>query len=430
MAVASSARQFPGRRHREAVVSVSVEAISWALNLAPVPRDGGGKPNPACKAVLIGLANHAGPDGKEAFPAVRTLIRYTCLSERTVQTALDRLEEAGIIRPCDPAVVAAKIKRADRRPQGWDLDMHLIRDDLNEEDLAALERQFPGLTARVMAMRTANAQAADGADDGVQQLHPVAETPVDNVVGGVQPLHPAAATGCNHRANEVQLLRERGAAVAPEPSFEPPTEPSAADGAIGDLGPADDRPGAGGGVSEFFARLGPAWLLTDGHRRRLEPAVGDALSVGWAPAALADFVGANTAGVRSPAAVLAARLSSSELPPPPHRVQARHPWCGTCDESTRMLGRYGDDVPSRCPRCHPLATGTGDTAAEGRTPEAGRNPAAQTAVSAVPRAAERSVSGSRAVLSGAVGNTEASMRMVELQLTGLLMGAGTGKDGR
>jgi hypothetical protein len=64
----------PGANSRE-VLLVSVEAISWALNLAPVPRDRGGKPNPACKAVLIGLANHAGPDGKEAFPAVRTLIR-------------------------------------------------------------------------------------------------------------------------------------------------------------------------------------------------------------------------------------------------------------------------------------------------------------------------------------------------------------------
>lgn len=51
--------------------------MAWALNLAPVPRDRGGKQNPACKAVLIGLANHAGPDGKEAFLSVRTLVRYT-----------------------------------------------------------------------------------------------------------------------------------------------------------------------------------------------------------------------------------------------------------------------------------------------------------------------------------------------------------------
>jgi hypothetical protein len=107
---------------------VSVEAISWALNLAPVPRDRGGKRNPACKAVLVGLANHAAPDGKEAFPSVRTLVRYTDLSERTVRTALDRLAAEGIIQPCDPAIVAAKIKRADQRPQGWDLAMHLVRD--------------------------------------------------------------------------------------------------------------------------------------------------------------------------------------------------------------------------------------------------------------------------------------------------------------
>ena len=50
---------------------MSVEAIPWALILAPVPRDIGRKPNPACKAVLIGLAKHASPDDKETFPAVR-----------------------------------------------------------------------------------------------------------------------------------------------------------------------------------------------------------------------------------------------------------------------------------------------------------------------------------------------------------------------
>jgi hypothetical protein len=47
---------------------VSVESISWALNLAPVPADRGGQPSSACKFVLVGLANHAGPDGTAAFP--------------------------------------------------------------------------------------------------------------------------------------------------------------------------------------------------------------------------------------------------------------------------------------------------------------------------------------------------------------------------
>ena len=51
---------------------MSLEAISWALNLAPVPADHG-QPSSACKFVLVGLANHAGPDGAGAFPSAATL---------------------------------------------------------------------------------------------------------------------------------------------------------------------------------------------------------------------------------------------------------------------------------------------------------------------------------------------------------------------
>ena len=45
---------------------------------------------------VAGSRRGAGPDGTETFPSVRTLIRYTDLSERT---ALDRLEAEGIIWP-------------------------------------------------------------------------------------------------------------------------------------------------------------------------------------------------------------------------------------------------------------------------------------------------------------------------------------------
>ena len=97
---------------------MSVEAISWALNLAPVPMDRNGQPSSPCKFVLVGLANHAGPDGTAAFPSVRTLMRYTGLAERTVRACLSRLEASGVICPCDPAITAARIRRADRRPKG------------------------------------------------------------------------------------------------------------------------------------------------------------------------------------------------------------------------------------------------------------------------------------------------------------------------
>jgi len=159
---------------------VSVEAISWALNLAPVPVDRGGQPSSTCKFVLVGLANHAGPDGTGAFPSVATLVRYTGLSERTVRTCLDRLEAASIIRPCDPDIVAARIKRADRRPQGWDLTLGMVRDDLTNADIVMLERQFPGLAPRLAA--TAQ-HFPDIGTDGVQSPHPAVENaePVDNL---------------------------------------------------------------------------------------------------------------------------------------------------------------------------------------------------------------------------------------------------------
>ena len=330
---------------------MSVELISWALNLAPVPADCGGQPSSACKFVLVGLANHAGPDGTAAFPSVATLIRYTGLSERTVRTCLDRLAAAGIISPCDPGIVAARIKRADRRPQGWDLNLSLVRDDLDDAAVAVLEHQFPGLTARLAA---AARPGADGQSGGVQSPRPAASgsEAVDNWPGGVRPLHPELGTGCNRRADGVQPVQSRGAAVAPEPSKEPSREP-AAHAPAREGSPAAGAGGGGGPVGEFFAALDCDWRLTAAQRARLAPAVATALTSGWTPQRLAGFTGGNITGVRNSYAVLAARLSPAELPAPQARP-VRPPWCGECDQATRMLG-FDGDAPRPCPSCKSAA---------------------------------------------------------------------------
>jgi hypothetical protein len=333
---------------------VSVEAISWALNLAPVPADRGGQPSSACKFVLVGLANHAGPDGTGAFPSVATLVRHTGLSERTVRTGLDRLEAAAIIRPCHPGIVAARITRADRRPQGWNLNLRLVRDDLDNAAIAVLEHQFPGLSIRLAA---AAPPGADGQSDGVQSPHPESgdSEAVDNRPDRVQQLHPEPRTGCNHRIDGVQQAHERGAAVAPEPSREPSMEPSAASAHARQVPATAGTAGGGQAVDEFFAVLDDGWRLTADQRARLAPAAQAALHAGWSSQALATFTGANTASVRNPYAVLAARLSPAELPPPPQPQRpARPPWCGQCDEVTRMLG-FDGDAPRPCPHCKPWA---------------------------------------------------------------------------
>jgi hypothetical protein len=329
---------------------VSVEALVWALNLAPVPLDKDGTPNSGCAFVLVGLANQANEDGLAAFPSVRTLMRYTRLSERTVRTALDRLEAARVISPCDPAIVAVHIRRADHRPQGWNLDLALIRPDLTDRDIDALERQIPGLRARVEATRATQTPVCDE----VRSLHPVPPVPVENPSHGVQPSHPGRGTGCNQRTNGVQRTQPRGAAIAPELSIEPSREPPAASVRARETGrPAVENPAGGGGaIEEFFTALGEGWPLSPAHRDRLAVAVGTALGLGWQPGDLAAYVGANTAGVRSPYAVLAARLAPGELPGPPRPAPRRLPWCGRCDPGTRLLlDENGYPDTKRCPDC-------------------------------------------------------------------------------
>jgi DNA-binding transcriptional MocR family regulator len=98
---------------------VSIEAINWALNHAPIPTDR--KDASALAVTLIALANHAGPDGCEAFPSVERMTQYTRLSRRTVQRALRSLEELGLIRKGNTRYRDARIERADLRPQVYDL---------------------------------------------------------------------------------------------------------------------------------------------------------------------------------------------------------------------------------------------------------------------------------------------------------------------
>ena len=138
---------------------MSVEAIAWVLNHAPVE-------SPVSKLVLVALANHAHPDGSAAFPSVATICRYTCLSERSVRQHLDNLEGLGIIRRCDPRIVAAYIHRADRRPIGYDL-----------------------------------------------------------ILSGVQEMHVGKERGAGDASNGVQEMQKRGAGDAPKTPIKPSNEP-------------------------------------------------------------------------------------------------------------------------------------------------------------------------------------------------------------
>jgi len=102
-------------------------------------------------------------------------------------------------------------------------------------------------------------------------------------------------------------------------------------------------------------QLGAEWRLGARSAERLKPALRSALASGWTAASLAAQLGQGAEGVRSPYAVLAARLA--DLPAAPRARPQRPAWCGECHESTRMRETDAGQ-PYRCPSCHPTITVT------------------------------------------------------------------------
>jgi Helix-turn-helix domain len=202
---------------------MSIEAITWALNGAPIPT---GRNASTLAFVLVGLANHADPDGHNAFPAVATLVRYTRLSERSVHYALRDLENLGLITPSDPDIIAAYIKRADRRPKGWDLPIH-------------------------------------------NTIHSTIHNVVHSDGGGVHTVHPAASHGVQTRPHGVQTTTSRGARRAPEPSLNRPLPgPGAHDDTSSSIPPVCGQCDARN-TDPISARI--VWLDTDHTRSQRCP---------------------------------------------------------------------------------------------------------------------------------------------------------------
>jgi hypothetical protein len=83
---------------------MSIEAITWALR---VPVGGNSK------VVLLGLANHAHPDGSESYPSLETLAAYAHCDRSTARRNVRKLEADGwIFRDGDGPKGQAKYRLA------------------------------------------------------------------------------------------------------------------------------------------------------------------------------------------------------------------------------------------------------------------------------------------------------------------------------
>jgi DNA-binding MarR family transcriptional regulator len=69
---------------------MSIQTLCWVLEHSDARL---GK-----RLVLLSLANHAHPDGTNAFPGVATIAHETRMKRRNVQYALRELEASGVIK--------------------------------------------------------------------------------------------------------------------------------------------------------------------------------------------------------------------------------------------------------------------------------------------------------------------------------------------
>jgi hypothetical protein len=91
---------------------VSIEAVKWAMELAP--------PMPAqLVSVLTGLAYHADSKGCGSFPSVPRLAAYACKAPRQIRRDLRQLEDLKLIKEGDQGKAAHL--PADKRPTVYDL---------------------------------------------------------------------------------------------------------------------------------------------------------------------------------------------------------------------------------------------------------------------------------------------------------------------
>ena len=116
---------------------MSNEAVTWAMDDAPMLRTEKGKPDTTARHVLQALAEHAKPDGTNSHPSVLRVQYRTGYDRTTVQRALRRLESGALI---------VRDGTVDGRTR-WKLAMELRRPATDWDDLEREENEFRAAAA-------------------------------------------------------------------------------------------------------------------------------------------------------------------------------------------------------------------------------------------------------------------------------------------
>lgn len=187
---------------------MSTEAVTWAMDDAPMLLTDKGKPDTTARHVLQALSEHASKTGTNAYPSITRLQYRTGYDRRTVQRALRRLEAAEII--------SAAGDNGGRTI--WTLAMQLKRPESDWSEIEQQEqRQKEATAARVRRHR----------EKRVTPSAPVTETHADDVTDIDVTHSPSVRNGVEQRyvTHSASVRNARNAAqTTNEPTTEPPVE--------------------------------------------------------------------------------------------------------------------------------------------------------------------------------------------------------------
>lgn len=335
---------------------MSTEAVTWAMDRAPMPRTEKGKPDTTARHVLQVLAEHASPNGTDAHPSVLRIQYRTGYDRTTVQRALRRLEKAGLI---------AKDGTREGRTR-YKLALELRRPETDWSDLEREEDEFRAAAAE--RKRRSRAKTVTHSESvTVTDAEGVTVTDGKSVTSDV-----------THSESVRHALKVRSSRTQRRPNHQQPSV---------DSQPASAAlfadPDASGGQHEAE---GPGFESDFGIPAAARPLVDELTTAGvivrwpykgneWFPLlALISKSGAPAMVSHAKKAYAKARgdvetanyffKGWGELPPlppprqPSRREQQMPPYCGDpdCDEKTR-LRQHEDDNGLRslypCPDCHP-----------------------------------------------------------------------------
>ncbi|MFJ8923905.1 helix-turn-helix domain-containing protein [Streptomyces sp. NPDC102415] len=239
---------------------MSTDAMTWAMDRAPMPRTEKGKPDTTGRHVLQVLAEYANPDGTNAHPSVLRIQFRSGYDRTTVQRALRRLEKSGLIRR-DGSV--------DGRTR-WRLAMELVRPESDWTDLEREENDFRAAAAE--RKRRSRSRGVTGAESvTVTDSKGVTVTDAESVTGDVTDSAPsrhalnASPSRTERRPNHQQpsvnqLHKDSSSPTAQEDAPAPAAEPKPASK------PRPAKPTA----DEHLEAFGAFWLNYPKKRAREE----------------------------------------------------------------------------------------------------------------------------------------------------------------